>query len=126
MREVLWATARSNRVTAPSGGEGAALRPFDALREEVREAGSLTGEQFHALLTELHEPFATMALLSVCLGLRISEALALRWSDVDWLGSRLSGPQMPRRSDTSVRIPSGTPTAHGSTPWARRLPCNRR
>ena len=31
-----------------------------------------------------------MALLSVCLGLRISEALALRWSDVDWLGSRLS------------------------------------
>src|ERR1700727_491479 len=31
-----------------------------------------------------------MALLSVGLGLRISEALALRWSDVDWLGSRLS------------------------------------
>jgi integrase len=26
----------------------------------------------------------------VCLGLRISEVLALRWSDVDWLGSRLS------------------------------------
>jgi integrase len=26
----------------------------------------------------------------VCLGLRISEALALKWSDVDWLGSRLS------------------------------------
>jgi integrase len=47
-------------------------------------------EQFHVLLKELHEPFATMALLSVCLGLRISEALALRWSDVDWLGSRLS------------------------------------
>ena len=31
-----------------------------------------------------------MALLCVCLGLRISEALALRWADVDWLGSRLS------------------------------------
>jgi integrase len=31
-----------------------------------------------------------MALLCVCLGLRISEALALRWSDVDWLGSRIS------------------------------------
>ena len=26
----------------------------------------------------------------VCLGLRISEALALQWADVDWLGSRLS------------------------------------
>ena len=31
-----------------------------------------------------------MALVCVCLGLRISEALALRWSAVDWLGSRLS------------------------------------
>ncbi len=27
---------------------------------------------------------------SVCLGLRISEGLALLWADVDWLGSRLS------------------------------------
>jgi integrase len=47
-------------------------------------------EQFRALLKELHEPFATMALLAVCLGLRISEVLALRWSDVDWLQSRIS------------------------------------
>jgi integrase len=57
---------------------------------KVRKARSLTAEQFHALLGELHEPFATMALLGVCLGLRISEVLALRWSDVDWLGSRLN------------------------------------
>ena len=57
---------------------------------KVRKARSLTVEQFHALLKELREPFATMALLSVCLGLRISETLAFRWSDVDWLGSRLS------------------------------------
>ncbi|HTW81564.1 MAG TPA: site-specific integrase [Terracidiphilus sp.] len=57
---------------------------------KVRKTRSLTAEQFHALLKELHEPFATMALLCVCLGLRISEALALRWADVDWLGSRLS------------------------------------
>ena len=56
----------------------------------VRKATSLTAEQFHALLKELHEPFSTMALLCVCLGLRISEALALRWADVDWLDSRLS------------------------------------
>ena len=56
----------------------------------VRKARSLTVEQFHGLLKELHEPFATMALLCVCLGLRISEALALLWSDIDWLGSRLT------------------------------------
>lgn len=46
-------------------------------------------EQFQTLLKELHEPFATMALLCVCFGLRVSEALALRWSDVDCLGSRI-------------------------------------
>jgi len=55
----------------------------------VRRTRSLTAGEFQALLKELHEPFATMALLCVCLGLRISEALALRWSDLDWLGSRL-------------------------------------
>jgi integrase len=42
------------------------------------------------LLLELHEPFATVALLCVCLGLRISEALALQWADVNWLESRVS------------------------------------
>ena len=57
---------------------------------KTRKARSLTVEQFHALLKELHEPFATLALLCVCLGLRISEALALKWADLDWLGSRLS------------------------------------
>jgi integrase len=57
---------------------------------KVRKARSLTVEQFHALLRELHEPFGTLALLSVCLGLRISEALALQWADVDWLEARIS------------------------------------
>jgi integrase len=65
------------------------VRNIGATRK-VRTARSLTTEQFHALLKELQEPFATMALISVCLGLRISEALALQWADVDWLGSRLS------------------------------------
>jgi integrase len=65
------------------------VRNIGATRK-VRKARSLTAEQFHALLRELQEPFGTMALLSVCLGLRFSEALALRWGDVDWLGSRLS------------------------------------
>jgi integrase len=74
---------------------GVGRNPISLVRNKgatrrVRKARSLTTEQFHALLKELHEPFATMALLCVCLGLRISETLALRWSDVDWLGSRLS------------------------------------
>jgi hypothetical protein len=50
--------------------------------QRIRKARSLTVEQFRFLLEELQEPFATMALLSVCLGLRISEALALAPSTI--------------------------------------------
>ena len=58
--------------------------------QKTRKARSLTIEHFQALLKVLREPFATMSLVSVCLGLRISETLALKWTDVDWLGSQLS------------------------------------
>jgi integrase len=58
--------------------------------QKVRKARNLTVEEFHSLLKELHEPFATLALCCACTGLRISEALALRWSDIDWLGSQLN------------------------------------
>ncbi len=58
--------------------------------KRVRKPRSLTSEEFHALMGELHESFGTLALVSVCLGLRISEALGLQWGDVDWLGLRIS------------------------------------
>lgn len=45
---------------------------------------SLTVEQFQQFIPRLPEPFHLIALSCVCFGLRISEALALRWSDVDW------------------------------------------
>jgi integrase len=54
-----------------------------------RQPRSLTVEQFQKLSTELHEPHRTIALVCICFGLRISEALALRWSDVDWLNGML-------------------------------------
>jgi integrase len=54
-----------------------------------RQPRSLTVEQFQKLSAELREPHRTIALLCVCFGLRISEALALRWSDVDWLNGTL-------------------------------------
>ena len=49
----------------------------------------LTVEEFQRFVAELEEPFRTIALVCVCLGLRISECLALKWSDVDWFGGRL-------------------------------------
>ncbi len=51
---------------------------------------SLTVEEFQRFIVHLGEPFHTIALVCVCFGLRISEALALRWSDVDWLNGKLS------------------------------------
>jgi integrase len=50
---------------------------------------TLTEKQFQLLIVELKEPFRTIALMCVCFGLRISECLALRWSDVDWLNGTL-------------------------------------
>ena len=50
---------------------------------------SLTVEEFQNFAQQLEEPFRTMALLCCCLGLRISECLGLKWSDVDWLNGKL-------------------------------------
>lgn len=50
---------------------------------------SLTVEEFQRFIVELREPFRTIALVCVCFGLRISECLALKWTDVDWLNGRL-------------------------------------
>ena len=53
--------------------------------KRMRQPRSLTVEQFRSLLSHLKEPFNTLALMCVCFGLRISEALALKWADVNWL-----------------------------------------
>ncbi len=58
--------------------------------KRTKKPRSLTVEQFQRLLQHLEEPFRTLALLCVCFGLRISEALALKWANVDWLNSTLS------------------------------------
>lgn len=57
--------------------------------KRLRQPRSLTVEQFRMLVSHLHEPHGTIALMCTCFGLRISEFLALRWSDIDWLNKRL-------------------------------------
>jgi integrase len=54
-----------------------------------RKPRNLTVEEFRRLSAHLKEPFRTITLLCVCFGLRISEALALKWSDLDWLNGTL-------------------------------------
>jgi len=50
---------------------------------------SLAVEQFQKFVRELDQPFDIIALVCVCFGLRISECLALKWSDIDWLNNTL-------------------------------------
>ena len=57
--------------------------------KRIRQPRSLTVEQFRLLVAHLREPFNTLALMCACFGLRISEALALKWTDVDWLNGTL-------------------------------------
>jgi integrase len=57
--------------------------------KRMRKPRSLTVDEFRLLVSHLREPFNTLALVCVCFGLRISEALALKWADVDWLKGTL-------------------------------------
>jgi integrase len=57
--------------------------------KRTRQPRSLTVDEFRKFVKHLEEPFRTMALLSVCFGMRVSECLALKWSDVDWLNGKL-------------------------------------
>jgi integrase len=59
--------------------------------KRMRKPPSLTVEQFHLLLQQFGEDrcFRTLLLIAISFGLRVSEVLALKWQDVDWLGKRL-------------------------------------
>lgn len=55
-----------------------------------REPKALTVEEFRKVLEYIPEPFRTMCIVAMCLGLRVSEILGLRWRDIDWDGLRLA------------------------------------
>jgi integrase len=64
--------------------------PMELVRLEgstkrTREPRVLTVEEFQNLLQHVdEEPFRTMLLTAMCLGLGCSELLGLKWSDFDW------------------------------------------
>jgi integrase len=49
-----------------------------------RKKSIITAEQFQQICERLDEPFRTMVVIAMCLGLRVSEILALKWSDFDF------------------------------------------
>jgi len=55
-----------------------------------RQPKALSVEEFRKLLEHVPEPFRTMCIVAMCLGLRVSEILGLKWKDIDWEGLRLA------------------------------------
>lgn len=76
--------------------------------KRLKKPRSLTVEEFQQFAPHLQQPFKEIALLCVCLGLRISEALALRWSDVNWLEGKLTVERgiVMQRVDTTKTVGS--------------------
>jgi integrase len=54
------------------------------LAKRRRNKKILTPEQFQQICMLLEEPYRTMVVIAMCLGLRVSEILALKWTDFDF------------------------------------------
>jgi integrase len=59
------------------------LVKIKGVTRRTRKKLIITVEQFHSLLPLLPSHVRTMVVLAMCTGMRISEILALRWSDID-------------------------------------------
>jgi len=64
------------------------VRVIDASRRK-REPKALSADEFQQMLEHVPEPFRTMCLIAMRMGLRVSEILGLKWCDVDWEGMRM-------------------------------------
>jgi len=53
------------------------------LARSAAKESNYTAEQFQLICNGLGEPVRTMVLIAMCLGLRVSEILALKWADFD-------------------------------------------
>ena len=71
----------------PVGRNAMELVAVQRASKRTRKVRSLSTEQFQALLAQFEVDLCwrTLLLLAVSFGLRVSEVLGLKWSDVDWL-----------------------------------------
>lgn len=88
MLQILWEHAQW-RGDVPTQRNPMELVSIVSASKRQKKPRCLTVEEFRSFAAQLSEPFLTLALLCVCLGLRISEALGLKWSDVNWLEHQL-------------------------------------
>lgn len=85
----LWDFAMWSGIVPVQRNPISLVRVRDASKRK-RKPCSLTVEQFQKIVGKLSEPHRTILLVCACFGLRISEALALKWGDVDWLNATLT------------------------------------
>ena len=71
----------------PVGQNPMSLVRIPGCTKREEEPRVLTQEECRALLGYLDDPWRTMVLVAMCLGLRVSEVLGLKWSDFDFNGS---------------------------------------
>jgi len=81
--------------------------------KRLRKPRTMTVEEFHRLSAVLTEPYRTMATVGVCLGLRWSEIVGLKWQDIDWLNGelRLQRAVVKQIEDDVKTVHSGKPLA---------------
>jgi integrase len=61
--------------------------PIELVRQSGGRRGiprTLTPGEISLLLDQLRQPYHSMVLVAVCLGLRVSEIIGLQWGDIDW------------------------------------------
>lgn len=61
--------------------------PIDLVRQSAGRKTiprTLSAQEIGLLLHQLAEPYQTMVLVAVCLGLRVSEIIGLQWADFSW------------------------------------------
>lgn len=80
----MWSDAVSTQANP------ARLVRIENVSKRQQQPHPLTMSAFQCFVRHLDEPFRTIARVCVCFGLRISECLALRWSDINWLEGKLS------------------------------------
>jgi integrase len=74
----------------PQGENPMKLFSIRGSSKRLKEPGTLTLEQIHALLEKLPgEPYRTMVVAAQGLGIRLSELMGLRWSDLNFAAGRI-------------------------------------